>query len=132
MKHCVLSLIIVLLTSLPVHAETALIWRTQPGASVIQPNSQYAFSIQTVVVSMFRQIRVVGGLRNGGEIPVTVAFGFVEGNELILALDVVTLTAQSPVINKVYDVPGTQLMISVRGGSGTGTSALDMLIYGAK
>jgi len=107
---------------------TVLAFRTAPGAVSFPDNSLQ--NLGSVDVSSFSQIRVVTDERGDSTSNVTILLTITEGNELVAQLDTLTLSPGSQVTN-VYAVPGTTLTIYAQGnGSGAGSDAVDLLIYG--
>ena len=108
---------------------TTLAFRTQPGAVSI-PAGQ-SKQLGTVDVSPFSKIRVVADERVGSGTGVNIRLTLMEGNELVAQLDTLSLSPHSQV-TRVYDVPGTKLTLFADATGGSGTDALDLLIYGSK
>ena len=108
---------------------TNLAWRTQPGGVSIQAGHSKELGI--VDVHDFERIRVVADERVGSAGKVGIRLTLTEGNELVAQLDTLTLTPHSQE-TKVYDVPGNKLTIYADASGTTGTSAVDVLIYGSK
>jgi type III secretion protein HrpB1 len=107
---------------------TKLAFRTQVGGVSIPAGQSKQLGV--VDVSPFSQIRVVADERVGSGTGVNVRLTITEGNELVAQLDVLALTPHSQV-TRVYAVPGTKLSIYADAIGGTGTDALDVLVYGA-
>ena len=112
-----------------VPTKTTLAFRTPPGGVSIPAGQSKQLGV--VDVSAFEQIRVVADERVGSGSGINVRLTITEGNELVAQLDVLTLTPHSQV-TKVYDVPGTKLTVFADATGGTGTDALDVLIYGSE
>ena len=113
----------------PSHAsDTALLFRTQVGAvSIPQGQSK---TLGVVDIHDCRQIRVVADERIGSPSNVVIRLTIMEGNELVAFLDSFVLAPHSQ-LTRVYDVPGTKLMISAEAqGVGAGSDAVDVLLYG--
>lgn len=108
---------------------TTLAFRTKPGGVSI-PAGQ-SKELGTVEVSPFERIRVVADERAGSGSGVSVRITLTEGNELVAQLDVLHLTPHTQT-TKVYEVPGTKLTIFADAAGGSGSDALDVLVYGSK
>lgn len=108
---------------------TILAFRTQPGAVSI-PAGQ-SKKLGTVEVSPFNKIRVVADERVGSGTGVVIRLTLTEGTEMVAQLDTLTLAPRSQV-TRVYDVPGTTLTIFADALAGSGSDAVDVLIYGAE
>lgn len=78
----------------------------------------------------FSKIRVLADERVNPPTNVKIRITITEGNELVGQLDVIQLTPHSQ-ITRVYDVPGAKLTIFADTASGTGSDAVDVLIYGS-
>jgi type III secretion protein HrpB1 len=123
-----LALLLAMGSALPSHADTQLAFRTPPGAVSIPVGQSRLLGM--VDVRAFGQIRVVADERVGSAGPIVIRLTILEGNELVAQLDTITLAPQSQ-MTKVYAVPGTRLAIYADAmGSGSGSSAADVLIYG--
>ncbi|HWF05481.1 MAG TPA: hypothetical protein VHA06_17470 [Candidatus Angelobacter sp.] len=108
--------------------ENVLAFRTKPGAESIKGGQ--TIELGTVQVSEFQKIRLVCDERIGSTCNVLVRMTIMEGNELVALLDQVLLTPHAQT-TRVYDVPGTQLSISIDGiGAATTQGAVDVLLYG--
>jgi type III secretion protein HrpB1 len=107
---------------------TKLAFRTPPGG-VSVPAGQ-SKQLGTVDVSPFSKIRVVADERVGSATGISIRLTITEGNELVAQLDVLHLTPHSQV-TRVYDVPGTKLMIFADAVGGSGSDGIDVLLYGA-
>src|SRR6516164_2521608 len=108
---------------------TTLAFRTPPGAVSI-PVGQ-SKTLGTVDVHSFERIRVVADERAGSAGPVVIRLTITEGNELVAQLDTLTLQPRAQV-TRVYEAAGTKLTVfadALSGGSGT--SSVDVLIYGS-
>ena len=108
---------------------TSLAFRTPPGGVSI-PAGQ-SKQLGTVDVAPYERIRVVADERVGSGTGITIRLTITEGNELVAQLDLLHLTPHAQ-ITKVYDVPGTKLTVFADAAGGTGTDALDVLVYGSK
>jgi hypothetical protein len=106
---------------------TKLAFRTNVGGVAI-PAGQ-SKELGSVDVSPYSKIRVVADERVGSPTGISIRLTITEGNELVAQLDTLTLTPHSQV-TKVYDVPGTKLTIYADAVGGTGSDAIDVLIYG--
>ena len=107
---------------------TKLAFRTPVGAVSI-PAGQ-SKQLGTVDVSAFSKIRVVADERVGSGSGVVIRLTITEGSELVAQLDTLSLAPHSQ-ITRVYDVPGTKLTIYADALAGSGSDAVDVLIYGA-
>jgi hypothetical protein len=107
---------------------TKLAFRTPAGAVPV-PAGQ-SKQLGAVDVSPFTKIRVVAGERAGSATGISIRLTITEGNELVGQLDVLSLSPHSQV-TRVYDVPGTKLTIFADAVGGTGSDAVDVLVYGA-
>jgi hypothetical protein len=84
----------------------------------------------TVEVNEFQKVRLVCDERIGSTCNILVRMTIMEGNELVALLDQVLLTPHAQT-TRVYDVPGTQLSISIDGiGAANTQGAVDVLLYG--
>jgi hypothetical protein len=107
---------------------TQLAFRTPQGA-VSVPVGQTK-NLGTVSVGNFRQIRVVADERSGSQSNMVIRLTITEGNELVAQLDVLNLTPGAQV-TRVYDVPGRTLTVFAAAiGTTSGSSAMDLLVYG--
>ena len=107
---------------------TTLAFRTQPGAISI-PVGQ-SRSLGTVDVHPFERIRVVADERVGSAGPVVIRLTITEGDELVAQLDTLTLQPHSQ-LTSVYEVPGTKLSVFADATGTSGSSAVDVLVYGS-
>jgi len=105
-----------------------LAFRTAQGAVSVPAGKSKQLGI--VDVSPYSKIRVVADERTGSGTGVSIRLTIAEGDELIAQLDVLSLAPQTQ-ITKVYDVPGTRLIIYVDAIGGSGSDGVDVLIYGA-
>lgn len=108
---------------------TTLAFRTPPGGVSI-PAGQ-SKQLGAVDIAPYERIRVVADERVGSGTGITIRLTITEGNELVAQLDLLHLTPHAQ-ITRVYDVPGTKLTVFADAAGGTGTDALDVLIYGSK
>jgi type III secretion protein HrpB1 len=110
---------------------TTLAFRTPPGAVSIPVGASKTLGI--VDVHHFERIRVVADERVGSAGPVVIRLTITEeGDEWVAPLDTLTLQPHADVA-RVYEVPGHKLTViadAVSGGSGT--SSVDVLIYGSR
>ena len=84
-----------------------------------------------VDVTPYERIRVVADERTGSGTGVTVRLTITEGQELVAFLDLLALAPHQQT-TRVYEVPGTELSVFADAAGGSGTDALDVLIYGWK
>jgi type III secretion protein HrpB1 len=105
-----------------------LAFRTPAGAVSFPDNANQ--NLGSVNVSGFEQIRVLADSRTDSTSNVVLLLTVTEGEELVAQLDTLVLTPGSQE-TRVYAVPGSQLTIFAQGnGSGSGSDAVDVLIYG--
>ena len=107
---------------------TSLAFRTPVGAVSI-PVGQ-SKTLGAVDVHPFERIRVVADERVGSAGPVVIRLTITEGNELVSQLDTLTLHPHSQQ-TKVYEVPGNKLTIFADATGTSGSSAIDLLVYGS-
>ncbi len=107
---------------------TKLAFRTPVGAVSI-PSGQ-SKELGSVDVSPFSKIRVVADERTGSGTNIVIRLTITEGSELVAQLDTLTLSPHAQV-TRVYDVPGTKLTIFADAVAGSGTDAIDVLVYGS-
>jgi type III secretion protein HrpB1 len=107
--------------------KTVLAFRTPPGAVSIPAGQSKELGV--VDVAQFERIRVVADERVGSGTGITVRLTITEGSELVGFLDLLHLAPHGQV-TRVYEVPGTKLTVYADAIGGTGTDALDVLIYG--
>ena len=107
---------------------TTLAFRTAPGAVSI-PVGQ-SKTLGAVDVHAFERIRVVADERVGSAGPVVIRLTITEGNELVSQLDTLTLQPHSQ-LTRVYEVPGNKLTIFADATGASGSSSVDVLVYGA-
>jgi type III secretion protein HrpB1 len=110
------------------HMSTALAFRTPVGGVSVPAGKSLELGV--VDVSKFSSIRVVADERVGSTSNFNIRLTITEGTELVAQLDVLTLAPHSQV-TRVYEVPGTKITVFADAMAGTGTDALDVLIYGA-
>jgi hypothetical protein len=106
---------------------TVLAFRTKPGGVSVPAGGSQELGV--VDVARYERIRVVADERVGSGTGVTVRLTITEGNELVAFLDLLHLAPHQQV-TRVYEVPGTKLSVYADALGGTGTDALDVLIYG--
>jgi type III secretion protein HrpB1 len=107
---------------------TSLAFRTAPGSITI-PVGQ-SKTLGTVDVHSFERIRLVADERVGSAGPVVIRVTLTEGNELVAQLDTLTLQPHSQQ-TKVYETPGTKLTIFADATGASGSSSVDVLVYGS-
>ena len=107
---------------------TTLAFRTAPGAVSI-PAGQ-SKTLGTVDVHPFDRIRVVADERVGSAGPVVIRITLTEGNELVAQLDTLTLQPRSQQ-TRVYEAPGTKLTLFADATGTSGSSSVDVLVYGS-
>jgi type III secretion protein HrpB1 len=73
---------------------------------------------------------VVADERVGSAGPVVIRLTITEGNELVSQLDTLTLQPHSQ-LTRVYEVPGNKLTIFADATGASGSSSVDVLVYGA-
>lgn len=105
-----------------------LVFRTPQGAVSIPAGKSKQLGI--VDVSPYSKIRIVADERTGSGTGISIRLTIAEGDELVAQLDVVSLVPNAQ-ITKVYDVPGTKLIIYADAIGGAGSDGVDVLIYGA-
>jgi type III secretion protein HrpB1 len=107
---------------------TKLAFRTAPGAVSIPVGTSK--ELGKVDVHPFDQIRVVADERAGSAGPVVILLTLTEGNELVAQLDTLTLQPHAQ-ITRVYGTPGTTLTIFANATGASGSSSVDVLVYGS-
>ena len=108
---------------------TVLAFRTKPGGVSVPAGRSQALGV--VDVSPYERIRVFADERVGSGTGVTIRLTITEGNEVVALLDLLHLAPHQQV-TRVYEVPGTNLSVFADALGGTGTDALDFLVYGWK
>ena len=108
---------------------TVLAFRT-PAGGVSVPAGQ-SKQLGVVDVATYERIRVIADERTGSATGVTVRLTITEGNELVAFLDLLHLAPHQQ-LTRVYEVPGTKLTVHADAVGGSGSDALDVLIYGWK
>ena len=93
-----------------------LAFRTKPGGVSVPAGTSQELGV--VDVTPYERIRVVADERVGSGTGVTF-------------LDLLVLGPHQQ-LTRVYEVPGTKLSVFVDAAGGSGTDALDVLIYGWK
>lgn len=106
---------------------TTLAFRTKVGGVSIPAGQSKKLGV--VSVSKYSKIRVVADERFNSPTAVNIRLTITQGNELVAQLDILHLSPHSQ-ITRVYDVPGTKLTIYADAVGGTGSDAVDVLIYG--
>ena len=107
---------------------TSLAFRTAPGAVTIPVGQSKTLGM--VDVHSFERIRLVADERVGSAGPVVIRVTLTEGNELVAQLDTLTLQPHSQQ-TKVYETPGTKLTIFADATGASGSSSVDVLVYGS-
>lgn len=107
---------------------TKLAFRTPVGGVSIPAGQSKQLGV--VDVSPYSEIRVVADERVASPTGINIRLTITEVSELVAQLDVLNLTPHSQV-TRVYAVPGTKLTIFADAIGGTGSDALDVLVYGA-
>ena len=110
-------------------SHTVLAFRTPVGGVSIPAGQSKQLGV--VDVAHFERIRVVADERVGSGTGMNVRLTITEGYELVAQLDVLSLAPHSQV-TRVYEVPCTKLTVFADAIGGTGTDALDVLIFGYK
>lgn len=107
---------------------TTLAFRTPPGAVSIPVGQSKELGV--VNVQPFSKIRLLADERDGSAGSVRIRLTVTEGNELVAQLDTPVLTPHAE-LTRVYDVPGVTLTVFADAiGPGSGSAAVDVLIYG--
>lgn len=106
---------------------SALAFRTPVGGVSIAAGQSK--QLGTVDVSKFEKIRLVADERVGSGSGVALRLTITEGNELVAQLDTPHLTPHAQ-LTRVYEVPGAKLTIFADALAGTGSDAVDVLVYG--
>lgn len=107
---------------------TKLAFRTPAGAVSIPAGQSKELGV--VDLSAFSKIRVVADERVGGGSGIVLRLTITEGDELVAQLDTLSLAPHAQV-TRVYDVPGAKLTIFADALPGSGSDAVDVLVYGA-
>jgi hypothetical protein len=112
---------------------TTLVFRTPTGGASVSAGQTKQLGV--VDVSAFKKIRVLAVERPDSATGITIQIGFIlpDTRELLGALDILELTPNFPnsQVTRVYDVPGTEIAISVDAAGGTGSDSFDVIIFGA-
>src|SRR6266566_403236 len=98
-----------------------LAFRTKPGGVSVPAGTSQELGV--VDVTPYERI--------GSGTGVTVRLTITEGQELVAFLDLLALAPHQQT-TRVYEVPGTKLSVFADAAGGSGTDALDVLIYGWK
>jgi hypothetical protein len=106
-----------------------LAFRTKPGGVSLPAGTSQELGV--VDVTPYERIRVVADERVGSGTGVTIRLTITEGQELVAFLDLLALAPHQQ-LTRVYEVPGTKLSVFADAAGGSGTDALDVLIYGWK
>jgi type III secretion protein HrpB1 len=105
-----------------------LAFRTAPGAVAIPVGTSKDLGV--VDVAPFERIRVLVDERAGSAGPVVIRLTITEGSELVAQLDTLTLQPHAQ-MTRVYEVPGTKLTIFADATGASGSSSVDVLVYGS-
>ena len=109
-------------------AETKLLFRSQ-GATVPAGKS---IDLGKVEVASYSSIRVVASTRPDSAANATIQLILMEGDEQYLAsLDSIVVPPTST-ITRVYQVPGRKLLIQAAIDGSTGSTSVDVIVYGAQ
>jgi type III secretion protein HrpB1 len=106
-----------------------LAFRTKSGGVTVPAGTSQELGV--VDVAPYERIRVVADERTGSGTGVTVRLTITEGQELVAFLDLLALAPHQQT-TRVYEAPGTTLSVFADAAGGSGTDALDVLIYGWK
>jgi hypothetical protein len=107
---------------------TRLAFRTAVGGVGIPAGQSKQLGV--VDVSAFSKIRVVADERVASPTGVNIRLTITEGSEWVAQLDIIPLSPRSQA-TRVYDVPATKLTIIADAIGGTGSDAVDVLVYGS-
>lgn len=108
---------------------TALLFRTQAGAVSFPAGTTK--KLGQVTTAGYEKIRIVANNRNGSAAPITFRFTILEGSELVAQLATFTLAPRSE-RTLVVDVPARAVAMYAAAGSGSGSVATDVLVYGQR
>ena len=109
-------------------AETKLLFRSQ-GATV--PAGK-AIDLGKVDVASYSSIRVVASTRPDSAASATIQLILMEGDEQYLAsLDSIVVPPKSTT-TRVYQVPGRKLLIQAAIDGSSGSTSVDVIVYGAQ
>ena len=108
-------------------AETKLLFRSQ-GATVPAGKS---IDLGKVEVASYSSIRVVASTRPDSAANATIQLILMEGDEQYLAsLDSIVVPPTST--TRVYQVPGRKLLIQAAIDGNSGSTSVDVIVYGAQ
>jgi len=109
-------------------AETKLLFRSQ-GATVPAGKS---IDLGKVDVASYSSIRVVASTRPDSAAKATIQLILMEGDEQYLAsLDSIVVPPTSTT-TRVYQVPGRKLLIQAAIDGSSGSTSVDVIVYGAQ
>ena len=109
-------------------AETKLLFRSQ-GATVPAGKS---IDLGKVEVASYSSIRVVASTRPDSAANATIQLILMEGDEQYLAsLDSIVVPPTSTT-TRVYQVPGRKLLIQAAIDGNSGSTSVDVIVYGAQ
>ncbi|HWV46918.1 MAG TPA: hypothetical protein VN039_13015 [Nitrospira sp.] len=109
-------------------AETKLLFRSQ-GATVPAGKS---IDLGKVEVASYSSIRVVASTRPDSAANATIQLILMEGDEQYLAsLDSIVVPPTSTT-TRVYQVPGRKLLIQAAIDGSSGSTSVDVIVYGAQ
>jgi len=109
-------------------AETKLLFKAQ-GATI--PAGK-AIDLGRVDVASYSSIRVVAGTRPDSTANATIQLILMEGDEqYLVSLDTIVVTSKSTT-TKVYQVPGRKLLIQAAIDGSSGSTSIDVIVYGTQ
>jgi hypothetical protein len=109
-------------------AETKLLFRAQ-GASI--PTGK-PIALGKVEVAFYSAIRVVVNTHPDSNANATIQLILMEGDEQYLAsLDTIVIPPNSSA-TRLYSVPGRKLLIEAAAEGGTGSTSIDVIVYGTQ
>jgi hypothetical protein len=109
-------------------AETKLLFKAQ-GATIPAGKS---IDLGKVEVASYSSIRVVASTRPDSAANATIQLVLMEGDEQYLAsLDTIVVTPQSTT-TRVYQVPGRKLLIQAAIDGNSGSTSVDVIVYGTQ
>lgn len=109
-------------------AETKLLFRSQ-GATVPAGKS---IDLGKVEVASYSSIRVIASTRPDSAATATIQLILMEGDEQYLAsLDSIVVPPTSTT-TRVYQVPGRKLLIQAAIDGSSGSTSVDVIVYGAQ
>lgn len=109
-------------------AETKLLFRAQ-GASIPAGKS---IALGKVEVAVYHSIRVVASTHPDSTAQATIQLILMEGDEQYLAsLDTIVVPPQSST-TRVYLVPGRKLLIQAAMDGTSGSTSVDVIVYGTQ